>query len=349
MDTEFPNLNLKDNECYVVPIGGCGEFGLNMTLVRYKGSLVVIDCGLMFPDPVKLGVDAIIPDCTPWFEHLGHPTTYLITHGHEDHIGALPMIHKRWPAPIYAPAWAAELIKDRFGRIGQVAPEILVVKEKDQVTVGSIKAEYIQVNHSIPMAHSLLLQCGDLKVFHTGDFKFDATPVGEAPLSEDRLSAIGARGVNLLLADSTNALSSGPCPSESICASAFERLFKEEPGAVFVTTFSSNLWRLFTIFEAAKACGRRVHIAGNGLSKTIETARLGMLPEHPGLFVGEEQLDAVPRSKLVIVCTGCQAEPLSALGRIARNEHRNIKMEANDTLAFSSRMIPGSERAVSTS
>ena len=263
MDTEFPNLNLKDNECYVVPIGGCGEFGLNMTLVRYKGSLVVIDCGLMFPDPVKLGVDAIIPDCTPWFEHLGHPTTYLITHGHEDHIGALPMIHKRWPAPIYAPAWAAELIKDRFGRIGQVAPEILVVKEKDQVTVGSIKAEYIQVNHSIPMAHSLLLQCGEILKCFTPETlnlmrlrsvkrlypKIAFLPLARAVLTFFLQTAL------------TPFQKGGPCPSESICASAFERLFKEEPGAVFVTTFSSNLWRLFTIFEAAKACGRRVHIS----------------------------------------------------------------------------------------
>jgi ribonuclease J len=339
---------VKDSDqTLVLPIGGCGEFGLNMTIYIKDTKVYVVDTGLMFPEHTKLGVDAIVPNMDPIFAAIGRPTAYLITHGHEDHIGALPHFFRRWSAPIYCTAWTRELIYDRFGRTGQDRPTIHTMKAGDHLKLANITVDWIHVNHSIPMCCSLLIRSEDLSVYHTGDFKFDDRSPYEIPMTEASITkVIGSRGVDLLLADSTNAMSTGDCPGESQCIEAFDEIFPNETGNVFVATFSSNLWRLLSIVKSAAKSGRKVHFAGTGILRTVEVARLlDMFQIDQGTLQDFDEMSQSTKG-IVYICTGCQGEPLAALSRILRDEYRGIKLKADDTVIFSSRMIPGSERAV---
>jgi ribonuclease J len=333
---------------HIVPFGGCGEFGMNLASYFYGGCHIVVDCGVLFPDANKVGVDAIVPHVDPWFEQTKGVDAYFITHGHEDHVGGLPLVYKKWPAPIYATAWTYEIIKAKFVQEGfSEPPPVTVVKPGDQVTVSDFAIEWIHVNHSIPNTCALYIHTPAGRVFHTGDFKYDKKPVGEEPIDEKRLKQIGKLGVDLVLADSTGARTNGFCPSESSLKPFLKKAIQQIDGKVILTTFASNYWRLQTILEIARELKYKIFIAGAGLDKTLQfAANLKMLPDIKGLIVTPENLKTAHPKKLIVLATGCQGEPLAALSRIVRNDHRQIKLEAGDGIIFSSRMIPGNEKSI---
>lgn len=320
---------------------------MNMTGYIYRDRLFVVDCGLRFSDPSKLGTDALIPAVDRWFAEFSKVAAYVITHGHEDHIGALPYIIERWPAPIYATKWTIELIKNKFARMG-IDPSRHTINEvapNDIVKLHDFEVEYLHVNHSIPSACALLVRAGDNRVFHTGDFKFDFSATHEPPLSRERLANIGR--VDLLLADSTNADKDGMCPSEQSVLEPLKGVIEGSKGAVIVTTFASNLWRLKVVIELALSTGRKLFVTGSGMESTLLiAARLGMLQIPQQVIVTDTQLKSVARKDLLVLASGCQGEFRSALARIAYSEHRDIKIYPGDMVVFSSRIIPGNERSI---
>jgi ribonuclease J len=333
----------------LVPLGGCGEFGMNLTCYLGRGKLFVVDAGVRFPDATKLGADAVLPNVDPFFGAVGGVDAYIITHGHEDHIGALPHIVPRWPAPIYATRWTAALIRSRFARhgISSEAHPVTIVDPGDKVTTKGFEFEYVHVNHSIPMACALMIRAPGVRVFHTGDFKYDPASTVEPAMRLDHLRRLGDEGIDLLIADSTNADRPGLSSGEDSVRGPLGEAIAQATGAVFVTTFASNLWRLMAIADACRAAGRRLFIAGGGLEATLGHASdLGLFALPPGLRIAEEELPGLPRNKICVVATGCQGEWRSAMARIASDEHRSVSIEAGDTVLLSARTIPGNERAV---
>ncbi|MEZ4744127.1 MAG: ribonuclease J [Bdellovibrionota bacterium] len=335
------------NSLWLLPLGGCGEFGNNAMLYRYQGSGIIVDMGIMFTDERKLGINGQYPDLDPIFKETNGIQAYVITHGHEDHIGALPFSYEKWPAPIYATEWTIELIKNRFSRFNKDAPPIQLVKPGERIVINKFQIEYIYVNHSIPDACALYIQAGDHKVFQTGDFKFDAESMDGQCINEERLKAIGNKGVNLLLADSTNATTSGFSNSEKSVQIALEREFSYDKGRIFIATFASNLWRLIAIIEACKKIGKKLYIAGSGYEKTLAIAKkLNRYNPPSGILIDEAQLTSLPTNKIVVLVSGSQGEWRSTLPSIAYGEHKLFKVKENDLLILSSRMIPGNERAI---
>ncbi len=335
----------------IIPMGGCGEFGMNLTAYLWQKKLFVIDCGVKFPDPIRLGTDAVLPDVSPYFTEAGGVYAYIITHGHEDHIGALPHVLKKWPAPVYATGWSAELLKMKLQRLGEDPDRypVTIVQAGDHVRVDEFDVEFVHMNHSIPHTCALFIRTPALNVFHTGDFKFDDQPLLEAPADWTRLKAIGVEGVDLLLADSTNAEKAGLCPGEATVVGPLTAVLKAAPEAVLLSTFSSNLFRLKSIADACIAAGRRVFIAGTGLENTLGIAKTLDLYHFPeSLRINEDQVGRFPRSKLVVLATGCQGEWRSAMARIAKQEFKAFRVKAGDTVVLSSRIIPGNEKALLT-
>lgn len=333
----------------IIPLGGCGEFGMNMTAVLASDRLFIIDCGVQFPDPARLGVDAILPAVDPYFAAAGGPAAYFITHGHEDHIGALPHILPKWPAPVYATPWTMELIKSRMNRLGLASSqfELHTVEAGDRVTSAGFDVEYVHVNHSIPNACALVIRTEDQTIFHTGDFKFESNPVIERATDFARLESLGMAGIDVLLADSTNADKTDHCGAESSVVAPLIEIFKKASGAVLLATFSSNLWRLKSIADACLASGRKIYICGAGIEATLGIAKnLGLYELPMGLRLADEQFSAADRQNLVILATGCQGEFRSALVRIANGEHKLVRASRGDTVVLSSRIIPGNEKPV---
>ena len=340
-------ISYKKNKLYFAPIGGCGQFGMNTTFYIHNKSLLVVDCGIMFPDPQKLGIDAQYPDLRPWFAEICPPTAYLITHGHEDHVGAVVYHYRHNPAPIYCTAWTAELIKGKFEYARMTVPPLTIVQDGDLVHAGDFKISWHQFSHSIPMACGLYIQSPLGKIFHTGDFKLVHSKELEKPVNTQALKDLGEAGVDLLISDSTNSHLPGLCPDEDSIFEPLKKQVEAATGRVVVATFSSNLWRLLTLIRLAKATDRKIFFDGAGIKRTLEVARtLKMLPELDGIAVVEGGLKNVPKNKLMIVCTGCQGEYYSSLARICREEHRYMKLASGDSIIFSSRIIPGSEKAV---
>ena len=334
------------NTIRIIPLGGCGEFGMNMTAYICSGKLFVVDCGVMFPDPMKLGVEAVIPKVHEIFKQCGGVYAWVITHGHDDHIGALPYLIDKYPAPMYATPWTAELIQNRFNRkgIGDRHP-ITVVEPGDHVTAEGFDAEYVAVNHSIPHACALFIRTPQMNIFHTGDFRIDDTPVIEEPISRSLLRKIGDEGVHLLLADSTNAQKKGIGPSESSVKGPLGETMDNATGAVVITTFSSNFWRIKQIVDLCIEKGRKLLILGPGVEASFAAAAaVGMYRIPDGVRVDESQARHVPRKELVVIATGSQGEYRSAMMRISLGEHKAFKIQDGDVVVFSSRMIPGNER-----
>jgi len=322
---------------------------MNMTAYLYGGRLFVVDCGVRFPDAIRLGTDAILPNVDPWFAEAGGVHSYIITHGHEDHLGALPYILPKWPAPVYATAWTVALLKNKLLRLG-LNPEafrIVTVEPGDRIKTEGFEVEFVHVNHSIPMACALYIRTPALNIFHTGDFKIDPHPVIEAPAHLARLSHIGDEGVDLLLADSTNADKAGHCPSETSVLEPLREVVAASLGAVVVSTFASNLWRIKTIAEVCRATGRKLYVAGAGMEATLNLGKsLGVYDLPPGIRIMEDELRNTPREELLVLASGCQGEWRAALARIAAGEHRAFTLAPGDTLAISARIIPGNEKAL---
>lgn len=331
----------------VVFFGGCGEFGMNVTGYLTAEGLILVDCGLMFSEPHQLGTDGVIPNLDRWIEELGGVRAYMMTHGHEDHIGALPYFIKRWPAPVYGTPWTMALLHDKLTQGGAPAPSSWeVVKAGMTVAIGAVKVTWVHVNHSIPMTTSLLIQSGTHKVFHTGDFKLETDSPYEPPLDLGFLDTLGSQGIHMLIADSTNAVSPGFSPGERSVIPDLEQCLKA-PGRIFFATFSSNLWRILSVLNLCRKLGRKVCVSGAGLRKTLRIAtELKLVSNLDEVVIHEEDLKQTERDDLLVLVSGCQGEFRSTLARLSLDEHSFFRLTSRDLVMFSSRVIPGNEKAV---
>ena len=348
-EPDLPLLVRRKDALYGAFLGGCGEFGMNMTAWIHGETSIIVDCGVLFPQPWLLGIDSLIADADAFLTWTGGVSAWVLTHGHEDHIGALPWLISRWRAPIYTTRWTAALLRRKFAQRGMDPDDypITVVQPGDSTSIGPMSIDWIHVNHSIPDCCSLHISTPAGTVFHTGDFKFDPAATHEPPVSYDDLAALGRNGIDLLVADSTGALSGGWSGSETTIGPALKEALTDTPGRIWFTTFTSNLTRLLTFMDYCQKNGRRLALAGAGIKKTLEIAlETGHLSALPPGIVNEKDLAGLPREKTAVLATGCQGEHRAALPRIIRGEHRHLKLAAGDALVFSSRMIPGNERVV---
>ncbi|MCW5848857.1 MAG: ribonuclease J [Anaerolineae bacterium] len=335
-------------EVRIIPLGGLGEIGRNMTAIEYGDDMIVVDCGGMFPDPEHLGVDLIIPDYSWVVENKGRLRGILITHGHEDHIGALPYFLREVDAPVYATMLTRGLIEVKLkeeGDLGHVQLETIAPRKPFKV--GGFKIEAFHVNHSIPDAVGFAIETPVGVLVHTGDFKIDYTPVDGQPTDFAKLAELGDRGVLVLMSDSTGAENPGPTPSEATVTETFKRLFAETKGRIIVSTFGSHISRVQQVIDAAAANGRLVMPAGRSMIENIDMALdLGYLRDPQGVLRGLAFQPQIEPERTVIVATGSQGEPSSAVARMAQGRHREVDIESGDTVIFSSYPIPGNEQAV---
>jgi ribonuclease J len=332
----------------VVPLGGLGEIGMNMVLLESGDDVLVIDAGLMFPEEEMLGIDLVVPDLTYLLEQRDRVRGIVLTHGHEDHTGALPYLLPQLPIPVYGTALALGLVEDKLREFGlHVSADLRPVRPGDVRGMGGFGVEFVHVNHSIPDGVALAVETPAGRVLHTGDFKLDAHPVDGAPTDLDRLAELGRQGVLLLLSDSTNAMREGVTPSESSIGPALEDIFRAAPRRIIVACFASNIHRIQQVLDVARRLGKTVAVNGKSmLANTRIAAELGYLQVPPGGFVRLDELAALPPDRSVILTTGSQGEPLSALARMAIGEHKQLEVEPGDTVVFSARVIPGNEQSI---
>ena len=335
----------------IIPLGGLTEIGKNMTVIECMDDMLVIDCGIGFPDEEMLGVDIVIPDTT-WLENnVKKIRGIVLTHGHEDHIGALPYVLKNINVPVYGTKLTLGLVEGKLkehGLNGKV--KLNVVKAGDKVNLGCMSVEFIHVNHSIADACGLAIETPAGILVHSGDFKVDYTPIdGVKMIDLARFGELGSKGVLALLMDSTNAEQSGTSMSEREVGESFESLFtKAEGSRIIVATFSSHINRVQQIINAAVSHGRHVAITGRSMLNVFAIAsELGYLSVPEGVVVDLNSISRYPKGKIVIICTGSQGEPMSALYRMAFSDHRTVKVDANDFVIVSASPIPGNEKTVS--
>lgn len=330
-------------------LGGLGEVGMNCAVFESKGRLLVVDCGVTFPDSMAYGIDLIVPDFQLLHQEADRIEALVITHGHMDHIGAVPYLLEELDIPVYGPALAIEMIRRTLAERGLLEEcELHVYDEEDVLQLGPFRLEFPPVNHSIPHSHSLVIQTEVGTFMHTGDFKVDHQPVGEAPFNVARFNEIGRRGVRALFSDSTNAEVDGHCPSERTAKNALQQTIREQSGRIFVALFSSNVFRMHSVLEAAVQTGRSVVLLGRSVENTLYAAqRVGAITFPAGLnIIDSDQARNLPDSELLFICTGTQAEPRAALTRLANDDYPRIKLREGDAVLFSARIIPGNERWV---
>lgn len=343
------NTSDRGGKLRVVPLGGLGEIGKNMTAIEYGGDIVVIDCGMGFPDEDMLGIDLVIPDITYLTENADKVRGILITHGHEDHIGAIPYVLKQINVPIYGTRLSLGIIEGKLDENSPgYDPELYTVEAGDVINLGVFKAEFIHVNHSIADACAIALKTPIGTVFHTGDFKLDVSPIDGRMMDLTRIGEIGRAGCELLLCESTNAHRAGYTPSERTVGSSLERIFTQyEENRIIIATFSSNVHRVQQIINASAAHGRKVAILGRSMENVVgAAAELGYMDLPEGVLISIGEIKKFPPSQLTLITTGSQGEPMSALYRIAFAEHDKVKISPNDVVVLSSSAIPGNEKLV---
>jgi ribonuclease J len=331
----------------IIPLGGLGEIGLNMMLVECDGAAIAIDCGVLFPERPGLGIDLLLPDITYLTERPGLLRGVILTHGHEDHIGALPRLLRELDVPVFGPRLAMALLREKLRRNGVTRATLETFTPGTSIQVGPFSVEPIHVTHSIADACALAIETPHGTILHSGDFKIDETPVHGPGADLKRMAEWGKKGVKLLLSDSTNVDHEGSCGSESDVGPALESVMRKIPGRVFVTTFASHLHRVQQIVNAAAACDRRVGIAGRGFEDSTRLAQeLGYLQMPGPGFISAGESMQLPPNKVAILSSGSQGEPNSALTRISEGRFKNVKMAPGDGVIMSSRIIPGNERGV---
>ncbi len=332
----------------IVPLGGCGEIGRNMTLLETADDIIAVDCGLMFPDDDMLGVDIVINDFSYLRDRVDKFRGLLVTHGHEDHIGGIPYLLREFNVPVVGTTLSLALIraKMRDHRLGERT--FVAVKPGDVCRYGDFAAEFIHINHSVAGACALAIRTPLGTVFHTGDFKFDQTPIDGKPADFAALARVGEGGVLAMLSDSTNAERSGHTPSERVVGEAFANIFARAPGRIIVTSFASNVPRIQQVVDQAIRFGRRIAFLGRSLLNVVAySTELGHLTIPPELVVKLEQLNEYEPSEIVVITTGSQGEPMSALSRLAVRDHPRMKIVPGDTVVISATPIPGNEKSVS--
>lgn len=331
-----------------VPLGGLGEIGKNLALVESGDDVVMIDAGLRFPEVEMEGVDVVLPDISFVMTRRDRLRAVLLTHGHEDHIGALPFFLAMLNVPVYGTDVTIGLLRNKLERRGHTgAAELHVVRPGELIPVGAMTAEFIHMTHSVPGSCGIAISTAAGVVVHTGDFKIDQTPIGSDPPNLRRLGELGHQGVLLLLSDSTNAPNQGVTPSEITVRPALDRALRESPGRVIIVTFASNLARLRQIMELAEANGRRTCLVGRSMIRNVATAaELGFLRLPAGGLLAPRELAGIPDDKICLIATGSQGEPLAALSRIAEGTHRFVTAASTDTVVLAANPIPGNEATV---
>jgi ribonuclease J len=331
-----------------VPLGGLREFGMNMMLVTWGETSILIDAGVMFPEPELPGVDLIIPDLDA-IESSGRRIAALVlTHGHEDHIGAVPYVWPLIDGPVYGTALTLALVEPKLEE-HDIDPgdRLRRVKPRDRVTVGPFTIEFLRVTHSMPDCVAVAIETPAGTLVHTGDFKIDQTPIDGERFDLHRLAELGQRGVLALFADSTNIDRPGFTGAETEVSDAFEEVFTSARGKVVVAMFSSSIYRMQVVIDLAHQFERKVAFVGRGVVETSEIAqRLGLLRVPPGMLLRDSDVKGYPSEDVLCITTGSQGEPLAALSRIAIDDHRHVKLGPDDVVVFSARAIPGNERAI---
>jgi ribonuclease J len=333
----------------VLPLGGLGEIGKNMTVIEYDGKIVVVDTGLMFPTPEMLGIDLVLPDFSYLRDRVEDIEAIVLTHGHEDHVGALPYVLREigMPPVIYGGMLTVGMVRSKLDEHKLKDAPLEELPAGKKVQVGPFELELVHLSHSIPDMRGVILSTEVGKILMTGDYKFDQTPVDGRPADISRLAQLGREGLLLLCGDSTNADRPGIAPSESSVGPALLETFSACKGRIIVTSFASNIHRVQQVIDAAVALDRRVALVGRSMRKNFNIAsNLGIAKAPTGLFIQPREIEDFPDEKVVVISTGSQGEPLSALRRMANNDHRDVELHSGDTVVFSATPVPGNERAV---
>lgn len=343
-------INKKEGaKLRIIPLGGLGEIGKNMTVIEYQNDIIIVDCGMGFPDEDMLGIDLVIPDISYLVQNADKIRGILITHGHEDHIGAVPYILKQINVPIYGTRLSLGIIEGKLDENSPgYDPELYTVEAGDVISLGVFKAEFIHVNHSIADACAISIKTPVGTVFHTGDFKLDVSPIDGKMMDLTRIGEIGKAGCEILLCESTNATRAGYTPSERAVGFSLERIFAQYADKrIIVATFSSNIHRVQQIIDASAARGRKVAILGRSMENVIGAAvELGYMNFPDDVLIGISDIKRYRPSELTLITTGSQGEPMSALYRIAFSEHDKVKITTDDVVVLSSSAIPGNEKLV---
>lgn len=343
------NNKISKNPIKIIPLGGLGEIGKNITLYEYDGDMFLVDCGMSFPDEDMPGIDIVIPDFTYVLENKDKIKGLVVTHGHEDHIGAIPYLLRNFNVPIYATRLTIGLIEGKLREHKLLESASLnVVKAGSIVKLGKFTVEFIHVNHSIPDAAAFAIKCASGTIVHTGDFKIDTTPIDDMVIDIARFAELGKEGVLALLADSTNAERSGFTASERLVGGSFSNLFaKAEGKRIIVATFSSNIHRIQQIIDEAARCNRKVAVSGRSMLNVVSVAEeLGYLKVPKDVLIEIETIKNYTPGQIVVVTTGSQGEPLSALHRMAFSDHRQVEIAPDDMIIISATPIPGNEKLV---
>lgn len=338
----------NNNKLKIIPLGGLHEIGKNMTVVEYRDSIIIIDCGLTFPEDEMLGIDIVIPDFTYLINNKNKIKGLVLTHGHEDHIGAVPYLLKELDIPIYGTPLTMGLLENKLKEHRIPLSCLKVVNQGDRIKLGKFEVEWVRVNHSIPDSSSIYIKSPIGNVFVTGDFKVDFTPISGEPIDLTRLGEIGKEGVLAMVGESTNVLRKGYTMSESNVGETFNRIFQScMNNRIIIATFASNVHRVQQIINSAEKFGRKVVLSGRSMETMMDTARrLGYVDVKKNTIIDINQMKKYKPEETVVITTGSQGEPMSALTRIAFGEHRKIQATAEDVIILSATPIPGNENSV---
>ena len=339
---------MTDLKLQIIPLGGCGEFGMNMTAIRYADDIIVIDSGMMFPEAELLGVDLVMPDLSFLKENQQFVRALILTHGHEDHIGAVPYFLSDIGVPVYGTDFTLALVERRLEEYDlEEEPRLIHIKPKQILDIGPFKIEFIRVTHSIVSAVALAITTPLGVVIHTGDFKVDPTPTDNELFDLHTLADYGKRGVLLLLSDSTNADRPGFTESERAVRPRMEEIFNRAERRVVVSCFSSSIHRIQLVLDLAQEFSRRVAVIGRSMVTVTEIAHsLGLLDIPDGILLRPQDAMGLPPDKVALLISGTQGEPMSALARVAVDNHKHVSVERGDTVVLSARIIPGNEKAI---
>jgi ribonuclease J len=339
---------MQTKKLKIIPLGGLGEFGMNCLALRWEDDIIVIDAGLMFPESELLGVDIVVPDITYLIENKQHVRAIVLTHGHEDHIGGLPWILNELKVPVYATEFTLAYVEGKLEEhelLDEI--ELIEIAPKEKFTIGPFIIEPIRVTHSLVDCVALAVETPVGVVIHTGDFKIDLSPLDEKAFDLHTFAEYGKRGVLALLQDSTNVERTGYTPSERAVIPRLDEIFSRTKKKLFFTCFSSSIYRIRIAMELARAHGRKVAIVGRSMMESSEIAQdLGYIDIPPGLVIQPGQMRDYPPEQLMVLISGTQGEPMSALSRAAVDNHKHAKIDAGDTVVLSSRIIPGNEKSI---